>query len=208
MQAKRKKMGVTNNLYLLSKSSIKKDDVEKIEVKLEEVSKKLHQRIVEKSNDKNNLDGWKLEEVKGFFKIEFRANNWFIGDEDFFFYEDENGKIEIGEFAKDELEYNAICPMCNFNLYDKVLKIVVEKYKNQQDHTQVNLLFNENQEGVQCLGCNMIIDKDKLTGRKIIGNFRIGLPHLLFEYLSWKEIVEFFNINGKNDFYIEHYEYP
>ena len=196
-------MGVTNNSYLLSKSSIKKDDIENIEKQIEEISKELHQRIIEE----NNLYGWELEELKGLFKIEFKKNNWFIGDEDFFFYEDENGEIELGEYAKDHLEYHAICPNCEFNLYDKILRIIFEKYKNQQDYTHVNFLFNENQEGVQCPSCNLILDKDELSGKKIIGNFRILLPHQLFDYLSYEEIIGFFNTNEGNDFYIEHYQY-
>jgi len=54
----------------------------------------------------------------------------------------------------------------------------------------------------------LIINVDKLTGRKIIGNFRIELPNFLFDYLNGGEIVSYFDSDEKDDFYIEQYMYP
>jgi len=201
-------MGVTNNFYLLSKSRIKKKDIEKIEIKIVEISKKLFRRIANKNDELKNNNLWTLEEIKDSLKIEFQENSWFIGDKDYFFFIDENDEIIISEFTKDEIAEYAICPSCDFNLYQKVLKSLVKKFKNQKGRYQTNSLFNENQEGIQCSNCGLIIEKDKLTGRKIIGNFRIELPRIIFEYFSWKEITEYFNSDDKSDFYIEHYQYP
>lgn len=201
-------MGVTNNIYLLSQSKIKKEDIERLETKVEGISKKLHQRIVEKNNNKAVSDIYELDEIKNLFEIEFDENDWFIGDEDFYFYEDKNGEFGIGEFAKDELEYNALCPECDYNLYDKMLKIITEIFLLKRPENQIRIPINEIEEGVRCPNCNLIIEKDILTGRKIIGNFRIELPHLLFEYMCWEEIVDYFNSNEKKGFYTEHYQYP
>ena len=75
-------MGLTNNTYLLSELTIKKSDLEKIEKKIAELSKAVYQKIIEDNDD--ILDIWTLEEIKNSLKIEFKENNWFIGDEDFF----------------------------------------------------------------------------------------------------------------------------
>lgn len=148
-----------------------------------------------------------LHELKNSLAIEFYEINWFIGDEDYYFFEDEDDKIEIIEWGDTELKQYAICPHCNFNLYDKVIEILIRKFKNRPQLNQINFPF-ESKEGLQCSNCGLIINVDKLTGRKIIGNFRIELPNILFDYLNGGEIISYFHSDKKNDFYIEHYMYP
>lgn len=196
-------MGVINNLYLISKSAVEKSNLENIETKLRALSLELYRKIVEEGKP----DGWQAEEINSLSRVEFQKNSGFISDEDFYFYENESGKTEIGEFAENELRYYAICPICNFNLYNKIVKFITEKFEKQQDDAQLRFPFNANTEGLQCSNCSSIIEINKLTGRKIIGSFRVKLHHLIFQYFSINEITDFFNVNGKDDFYIEHYQY-
>jgi len=200
-------MGVTNNFYLLSKSRTRKKDIEKIKVSVEELSKGWHRRIIEQVERRESLMTWNLSELKSFLTIGFNEINWFIGDEDYFFYENEDDKIEIIEWGEEELKQCAICPQCKFNLYNKVIEILIKKFKNRPKLNQNNFPF-ECQEGLQCSNCGLIINVDKLTGRKIIGNFRIELHNFLFDYLNGGEIVSYFDSDEKDDFYIEQYMYP
>jgi len=103
-------MGVTNNFYLLSKSRTRKKDIEKIKVSVEELSKGWHRRIIEQVERRKSLMTWNLSELKSFLTIGFNEINWFIGDEDYFFYENEDDKIKIIEWGEEELKQCAICP--------------------------------------------------------------------------------------------------
>lgn len=201
-------MGVTNKLYLLSKYRIERADLGKIQIGIDSIARGLHRKIVKKIGVKDLLNSWTLEELKNLFKIEFEENDWFVGDEEYFFSEENGDKIEVGEFAKEELAFSAYCPNCKFNLYDKVLRIAIEKFKKKPDGNQTRLKLIENQEGIQCPSCGVIAESNELTGRKIIGNFRIELPHLLLEHFTWKEIIGYFNSDKEHNFYIEHYQYP
>lgn len=199
-------MGVTNNLYLLSESKVREKDIEKIKISVQKLSKEWHRRITKKIKDKETLQMFNLHELKSSLTIEFYEINWFIGDEDYYFYE-EDGKIELIEWGEGELKQYAVCPHCNFNLYNKVVEILIKKFKNKPTLNQTNLSF-EYQQGVQCSNCGLIINVNELTGRKIIGNFRIELSNFLFDYFKGGEIINYFNSNEKNDFYIEQYMYP
>jgi|GEM_PF-1165320 len=200
-------MGVTNNLYLLSEFRIRKKDIGKIEISVEELSKECHRRMSEESKHKKIPLIWSLDDLKRLLTIEFYEINWFIGDEDYYFYENEDGKIELIKWGEIELKHHATCPHCNFNLYDKVIEVLIKKFKNRPRLNQINFPF-ESKEGLQCSNCGLIISVDKLTGRKIIGNFRIELPNFLFDYLNAGEILSYFDALEKDVFYIEHYMYP
>lgn len=194
-------------VYILSESQIRKKDIEKIEVGLEKLSEEWHRIIIEQFERQETLLVWSLSELKSLLTIEFYEINWFIGDECYYFYEDKDGKIELIEWGKEELKQCAICPYCNFSLYDKVIEILIKKFKNKSTLNQINFPFKY-QEGIQCSNCGLIISTNELTGRKIIGHFRIELPNFLFDYLNGSEILSYFNSDEKNDFYIEHYMYP
>lgn len=195
-------MSVTKNYYLLSQSRVQEEEVEKIEMIVKDLSKELYRRI-----NKEAIQLWTLAEVHNLFQIEYEEKDWFIGDEDYFFYEEEDGTIAVNVFGKDELVEGTICPSCQFSLYKKLLPILIDKLKCSQNTHQLELPLIAIQEGLQCPNCGVIIETNNLTERKLLGNFRIKLPLLLFEKMYWNEIIGYFYREDEEKFFIDYYQF-